>query len=333
MRLVTFQTSDHTTHAGVLRGDRVLALPYPSLLELLRDPDGLRKAHEARTPGDVGKEAFKEYTPVATGGLPMQPPELPSTIAEIEGVEPREYLLSEVTLLAPIPEPPTLRDFYAFEQHVKSARAKRGLGMIPEWYEIPTFYFSNTSEIYGPDQDVPYPVGSNELDIELEIACVIGREGKNIPVEEAADYIAGYTIMNDWSARDFQRKDMKLNLGPGKGKDFATSLGPWLVTPDELAGRRSGSGESERYDMTMLARVNGKEISRGNFNQIYYSFPQMIAWASRNARLRPGDVLGSGTVGTGCLLELGTEVHPWFQRGDVIELEIDGIGVLRNRIV
>lgn len=333
MRLVTFQTSDHTTYAGVLRGDRVLALPYPSLLELLRDPDGLRKAREARTPGDVGKEGFKEYTPVATGGLPMQPPELPSTIAEVEGVEPREYLLSEVTLLAPIPEPPTLRDFYAFEQHVKSARAKRGLGMIPEWYEIPTFYFSNTSEIYGHDQDVPYPVGSNELDIELEIACVIGREGKNIPVEEAADYIAGYTIMNDWSARDFQRKDMKLNLGPGKGKDFATSLGPWLVTPDELAGRRSGSGESERYDMTMLARVNGKEISRGNFNQIYYSFPQMIAWASRNARLRPGDVLGSGTVGTGCLLELGTEVHPWFQRGDVIELEIDGIGVLRNRIV
>jgi fumarylacetoacetate (FAA) hydrolase len=126
---------------------------------------------------------------------------------------------------------------------------------------------------------------------------------------------------------------MKLNLGPGKGKDFATSLGPCLVTPDELASHRTGSGASERYDLTMLARVNGKEISRGNFNQIYYSFPQMIAHASRNARLRVGDVLGSGTVGTGCLLELGTEVHPWFQRGDVIELEIEGIGVLRNRIV
>ncbi len=139
--------------------------------------------------------------------------------------------------------------------------------------------------------------------------------------------------MNDWSARDFQRKDMKLNLGPGKGKDFATSLGPWLVTPTELAQRRTGSGTSERYAMTMVARVNGKEISRGDFNQIYYSFPQMIAWASRNARLRPGDVLGSGTVGTGCLLEIGTGVHPWFQRGDVIELEIDGIGVLRNKIV
>jgi fumarylacetoacetate (FAA) hydrolase len=250
-----------------------------------------------------------------------------------EAPQGKEYALNEVTLLSPIPEPPTLRDFYAFEQHVKTARALRGLGMIPEWYEIPTFYFSNTSEIYGPDEPVPYPVGSQELDIELEIACVIGREGKDIPVEEAADYIAGYTIMNDWSARDFQRKDMKLNLGPGKGKDFATSIGPWLVTPDELASRRTGSGASERYDMTMIARVNGKEISRGNFNQIYYSFPQMIAYASRNARLRIGDVIGSGTVGTGCILELGTEVHPWFQRGDTIELEIEGIGILRNQIV
>ncbi len=251
----------------------------------------------------------------------------------VRGESEKEYTLNEIVLLSPIPEPPSVRDFYAFEQHVKAARAKRGLGMIPEWYEIPTFYFTNNSEIYGHDEPVPYPVGSNELDIELEIACVIGREGKDIPVEEAASYIAGYTIMNDWSARDFQRKDMKLNLGPGKGKDFATSIGPWLVTPDELASRRSGTGASERYDMTMLARVNGKEISRGNFDQIYYSFPQMIAWASRNARLRVGDVLGSGTVGTGCLLELDAEVHPWFQRGDVIELEIEGIGLLRNRIV
>jgi fumarylacetoacetate (FAA) hydrolase len=205
--------------------------------------------------------------------------------------------------------------------------------MLPEWYEIPTFYFSNTSEIYGHDQPVPYPVGCHELDIELEIACVIGRAGKDIAVDEAAEYIAGYMIMNDWSARDFQRQDMKLNLGPGKGKDFATSLGPWLVTPDELAAWRSGHGASERYDMTMLARVNGQEISRGNFSDIFYSFPQMIAYASRNARLRPGDVIGSGTVGTGCLLEIGTRIHPWFQRGETIELEIAGIGILRNTVV
>ena len=295
MKLVTFRTDDWSvTHAGVVRNDEIIALAYPTLLELLRDPNGLANAREA------DGEAFA---------------------------------FEEAQLLSPIPEPPSVRDFYAFEQHVKSARTKRGLDMIPEWYEIPTFYFTNNSEIYGHNQPVPYPVGSNELDFELEIACVIGRDGKDIPVEEAASYIAGYTIMNDWSARDFQRKDMKLNLGPGKGKDFATSLGPWLVTPDELAAYHTGSNASERYDMTMLARVNGKEISRGNFKDIYYSFPQMIAWASRNARLRAGDVLGSGTVGTGCLLEIGTEVHPWFRRGDIIELEIEGIGVLRNKIV
>jgi fumarylacetoacetate (FAA) hydrolase len=187
--------------------------------------------------------------------------------------------------------------------------------------------------LYGQNAAVPYPQGSRELDFELEIACVIGREGKDIPVEQAAEYIAGYTVMNDWSARDFQRTDMKLNLGPGKGKDFATSLGPWLVTPDELATRRSGSAASERYDMPMLARINGQEVSRANFQDIFYSFAQVIAWASRNVRLRVGDVLGSGTVGTGCILELGTQVHRWLQPGDVVELEIAGIGVLRNTVL
>ena len=321
MKLVTFRTEDQATHAGVMHDDHIITLDYPSVLDLLRDPEALTRLRSV-----VAKEDAPVVAPVVEMPLGVLMP-------VFEAPQGKEYELNEVTLLSPIPEPPTLRDFYAFEQHVKSARALRNLGMIPEWYEIPTFYFSNTSEIYGSDQPVPYPVGSQELDIELEIACVIGREGKDIPVEEAANYIAGYTIMNDWSARDFQRKDMKLNLGPGKGKDFATSLGPWLVTSDELASRRTGSGASERYDMTMLARVNGKEISRGNFNQIYYSFPQMIAYASRNARLRVGDVIGSGTVGTGCLLELGTEVHPWFQRGDTIELEIEGIGILRNQIV
>ena len=234
-----------------------------------------------------------------------------------QGAVTSQYALDEVTLL---------------EQHVKSARAKRGLSMIPQWYEAPIFYFTNTSEIYGHGSEVPYPSGSEELDFELEIACIIGREGRDIAVEDAAQYIAGYTIMNDWSARDFQRRDMQLNLGPGKGKDFATSLGPWLVTPDELASRRTGHGATERYDMTMLACINGKEISRGNFKDIHFSFSQMIAWAGRNARLRVGDVLGSGTVGTGCILEIGTEVQRWLKRGDVVALEIDGIGRLRNRI-
>jgi fumarylacetoacetate (FAA) hydrolase len=297
MKLVTFKTINNTTYAGLVRGERVLPLNYPTLLELLQDPEGMVRARLLAESDEQG------------------------------------LALQDIRLLTPIPHPPTIRDFYAFEQHVASARARRGLDMIPEWYQIPTFYFTNTSELYGHDEQIPYPVGSQELDIELEIACVIGREGKDISVDEAADYIAGYTIMNDWSARDFQRLDMKLNLGPGKGKDFATSLGPWLVTPDELASRRTGKGISERYDMAMLARVDGQEISRGNFQQIYYSFPQIIAYASRNVRLRPGDVIGSGTVGTGCLLEIGTEVHPWFQRGETIELEIEGIGILRNTIV
>ncbi len=301
MKLITFVVPPYPqTHAGVTRDDVVITLDYPTVLELLRDPNGLAWAlAEHETHNNRGES----------------------------------YLLSEVRLKTPVPEPPTLRDFYAFEQHVRAARLNRNAEMIPEWYEIPTFYFSNTSELYGHNEDVPYPVGSKALDIELEIACVIGREGKDIPVEQAAGFIAGYTIMNDWSARDFQQKDMKLNLGPGKGKDFATSLGPWLVTPDELEARKTGSGASERYDMTMLARVDGQEISRGNFKDIYYSFPQLIAYASRNVRLRVGDVIGSGTVGTGCLLEIGTAVHPWFKRGEVIELEIEGIGVLRNKIV
>src|SRR5579883_597325 len=295
MKLLTFRTPDYATHAGVIGGNQVFELDYPDLLELLRDPDGLAAARQALA--DEGKARNIEVP------------------------------------LTPAPEPPSIRDFYAFEQHVKAARALRGLGMIPEWYEVPIFYFTNPSEVYGTDQPIPYPKGSKELDIELEIACVIGREGKDIPVEEADQYIAGYTIMNDWSARDFQRRDMKLNLGPGKGKDFATSLGPWLVTPDELARYRTGSGANERYHMQMVARIDGKEISRGNFDQIYYSFPQMIAWASQNARLRVGDVLGSGTVGTGCILELGTEVHPWLQKDEEVELEVEGIGVLRNRIM
>ena len=258
------------------------------------------------------------------------------------------YRQSEVRLHAPIPEPPSVRDFYAFEQHVKAARAKRNVGMIPQWYEIPVFYFSNPAAINGPDEPISYPRETEWLDYELEIACVIGKAGKDIPVEEAAEYIAGYTIMNDWSARDLQRKEMVLNMGPTKGKDFATSLGPWLVTPDELAGKRTGSSRAERYDLTMLARVNGQELSRGNFKDIYFGFPQLIAYASMNSWLKPGDVIGSGTVGTGCILEcipaeqearaptsgpISREQLRWLQRGDVVELEIDGLGTLSNTIV
>jgi fumarylacetoacetate (FAA) hydrolase len=237
-------------------------------------------------------------------------------------------------LLAPVPRPNNVRDFYAFEQHVKTARALRGAEMIPEWYQVPVFYFSNPDAIYGPDAPVPMPQETAELDYELEIAAVIGKAGRDIRAEDAEAYIAGYTVMNDWSARDVQRLEMKMNLGPAKGKDFATSLGPWLVTPDELADRREGSGADARYRLDMVARVNGREYSRGNAASMTHTFAQMIAFASRDVWLKPGDVIGSGTVGTGCILELRPEtVGGWLQVGDVVEMEIERLGVLRNTVV
>jgi fumarylacetoacetate (FAA) hydrolase len=222
-----------------------------------------------------------------------------------------EYRLDEVRLLAPVVRPPSVRDFYAFEEHVRNAARVTGRPAVPdEWYEIPAFYFSNPAAIYGPGDEIPSPEGSEELDYELEVAALIGAEGR----------IGGFTIMNDWSARDLQRREMKIGLGPAKGKDFATSLGPVLVTPDELGDLR----------LEMVARVNGEERSRGNLGDMYHPWEAIVAQAARNTELRPGDVLGSGTVGTGCILEHGD--GRWLQPGDEVELEVDGIGVLRNRV-
>lgn len=231
----------------------------------------------------------------------------------------------------PIPPVASVRDFYAFEQHVKTCRRQRGLEMAPEWYEIPVFYFSNPAGIIGHDQPVAAPAASRALDYELELACVIGKAGSDVPPDDRAlEYIAGFTIMNDWSARDLQRKEMAVGLGPAKGKDFATSLGPELVTFDELRDRyRDG-----RLNLEMSASVNGRVYSRGNAASMYWTWPQLIAQASRDTRLVPGDVLGSGTVGTGCILELTPEaVGGWLQPGDVVELAIERLGVLRNRVV
>ena len=247
---------------------------------------------------------------------------------QIEG-EPIAIKLEEAKLFAPVPVPNSFRDFYAFEKHVKTCRNKRGLSMVPEWYEIPVFYFSNHRSITGHDSFVKKPEYTKQLDFELEIACVIKKKGKNIPCEKALDYIAGFMILNDWSARDEQRKEMSVGLGPAKGKDFATSMGPYLVTLDELEDRRSG----EHWDLKMRARINGKEVSAGNANSLYWSFPQMIERASLDCELFPGDVIGSGTVGTGCILELGTEVHRFLEPGDVVELEIERLGILRNHII
>jgi len=186
--------------------------------------------------------------------------DLRAAIATAENSGPATRPTELTSLLSPIAEPPSVRDFYAFEQHVKAARARRNVGMIPEWYQFPVFYFSNPAAIQGPEAEVPYPADSQELDFELEVACIIGKTGHDISAAEAPDYIAGYLVMNDWSARDLQREEMKMNLGPAKGKDFATSLGPWLVTPDELSDRRIGSGADERYDLAMLGRINGQSI-------------------------------------------------------------------------
>jgi fumarylacetoacetate (FAA) hydrolase len=239
----------------------------------------------------------------------------------------------EAVLGSPLLRPPSFRDFYAFEAHVKTARERRGLAMVPEWYRFPVFYFSNAAAFIGPDEEVVRPAATQWLDYELEIACVIGEGGVDIPVERADEHIAGFCILNDWSARDLQREEVKVGLGPAKGKDFATSMGPWLVTPDELNDLRIPGEKGDRYDLSMVARVNGIEYSRGNFRDIYYTFAEMIARASADCPLYPGDVIGSGTVGTGCILELGAERYPWLQPGDVVELEVERLGILRNRIV
>ncbi|MFL5735447.1 MAG: fumarylacetoacetate hydrolase family protein [Chloroflexia bacterium] len=252
-----------------------------------------------------------------------------------EGIWESSQSIDDVELLAPIPFPRTIRDFYAFEQHVKTARALRGLEMIPEWYDHPVFYYSNPGAVYGPGAEVPYPRGSKEVDYELEIACVVGKPGRDIAADEANDYIAGYLIMNDWSARDTWRNfESKLSMGPAKSKDFANSLGPWLVTPDELEDRREGTGKDTRYNLAMAARVNGRELSRGNANTLTHTFADMIEWASTDVWLRPGDVLGSGTVGTGCILELRPEnTGGWLKPGDEVELEIEKLGILKNKLV
>ncbi len=236
----------------------------------------------------------------------------------------------DASIRTPIPDPPTLRDFYAFEDHVKAARARRGLPMPQEWYDFPAFYYSNPHVIYGPEENVPYPSYTKTLDFELEVACVIGRGGMNIPESEAEAHIAGYTIMNDWSARDVQVGEMKIGLGPAKAKDFATSLGPWLVTPDELQDRKIGPG---KFNLKMTAKVNHEQLSMGNMDKMHWTFPQMIARASQSVHLHPGEVFGSGTVGTGSLLELGPDVHSWLEPGDVVELEIERLGVLRNKVI
>lgn len=239
--------------------------------------------------------------------------------------------LADVRLLAPVGRPPSVRDFYAFEAHVATARRGRGMEVDPDWYELPIFYFSNPASIVGPDAVVTAPPGCERLDYELEVAVVVGREVADLAAADWLDVVAGFTVLNDWSARDLQAREMRQMLGPAKGKDFATSLGPYLVTPDELPDVATG-----RPGATMVARVDGVERSRGQLADIHHAWGTLLAHAARGTRLVPGDVIGSGTVGTGCILELalthGAEAQPWLAPGQVVELEVEGLGVLRNAI-
>jgi 2-keto-4-pentenoate hydratase/2-oxohepta-3-ene-1,7-dioic acid hydratase in catechol pathway len=298
MRWVTYRNAgDGTDRAGLILGGNVHGLPPgETLISLLGDDgEGLERA------GDRAQRA-------------------PAEVVSLDGV----------VLRAPIPQPPSVRDFYAFEQHVRTARQRRGLEMDPDWYQLPVFYFSNPHCIVGPDDDVRIAPGSQEMDFELEVAAIVGMPGADLDAGTADRHIAGFCVMNDWSARDIQRREMKLSMGPVKGKDFATSLGPMLVTPDELQSRASGRA----YDLTMTASVNGVEYSRASLADIYWSFGEMLAYASRGTRVAPGDVIGSGTCGTGCILELslvhGSDQYPWLQPGDVVDLSVERLGRLRN---
>ncbi len=244
-----------------------------------------------------------------------------SDVTSIEGLE----------FLAPI-EPRTVRDFYAFEDHVRAGRAWRGLAMDPLWYEQPAFYFSNPYAAMG-EGDVAVPPGCSNFDFELEVAAIVGVGGADVSPREGEELVIGYCVMNDWSARDLQRREMPLSMGPVKGKDSATSLGPWIVTKDELDDARDANG----YDLEMSCLVNGRLYSRARWSDVYWSFGEMVAYAARGTEVRPGDVLGSGTCGTGCILELGAtyspEEFPWLVSGDEVVASVERLGSLRSRVV
>jgi 2-keto-4-pentenoate hydratase/2-oxohepta-3-ene-1,7-dioic acid hydratase in catechol pathway len=295
MRFVRFLDRDHP-QLGLLEGDAVRPVPgADDLLPLLAVAGGLADGA------------------AAAAGAPPRP---------LDGLE----------LLAPIATPPTIRDFYAFEQHAAAGRRARGLELDPTWYELPVFYFSNPYAVRGPGP-VPVPPRCTRFDFEVEVAAVIGTAGRDVAEADAEALIAGYTLLNDWSARDLQAREMKLNLGPAKGKDSVTGLGPVFVTADELEPYRKGKA----FDLAMTATVNGEPYSAGNWSDIHWSFAEMIAYASRGTEVRPGDVLGSGTCATGCILELslthGEDRYPWLRPGDEVVTAVEQLGTHRSTVV
>jgi fumarylacetoacetate (FAA) hydrolase len=318
MKLVTYTKSGGTPRAGLLVGKD---------LETVLDLERATGANWAQSVLGFVEHA-REGRPRADEALAKH----------ARGEAPADWVIAakDVTLLAPIPRPPSMRDGYAFRQHVETARRNRGLEMIPEFDQFPVFYFTNHQAVVGPGPVRVKPLHLGKLDFELEAAIVVGREAHDLSASNADDVIFGLTIMNDFSARVLQMDEMKLSLGPAKGKDFATGLGPWLVTLDELAPHTKKGANGAAFDLGMRAFVDGVQVSTGNVKDMNWTFAQILERASYGVTLYPGDVIGSGTCGTGCFLELnGSKItkDQWLKAGDVVALEIDGLGRLENRIV
>jgi fumarylacetoacetate (FAA) hydrolase len=308
MRLLTYLNPRHGPRLGALIGRRAidLAEAQPALApDRPPLPDSLLGLLEA---GDTAWETARRVVTAADDR------DGPSWVQPVGAAWP------------PVPNAPSFLDFYAFEEHVRNARARRGLEVPPEWYRYPAYYNSNPHEILGDMGVVSFPAGETKMDYELELGVILRRGGRHLTEAEAADAIAGYTIVNDWSASALQREVMAIGLGPAPAKDFGTSVGPILLTPDEIpADRYAAPGHPA---LTMAARVNGEEWSRGNSGDAHFTFPQMIAFASRFRTLLPGDLIGSGTVGTGC----GLEQDRFLAVGDRVELEVEFIGTLRGTV-
>lgn len=319
MKLVTFQNNIGAVKIGWLKGNGVIAM---------------QKA-DASLPNDMLSfiDDHETYFKIIKDN-------------NLENLAPH-YQLSEVKLLAPLTNPRSFRDYVAFEEHMLNASKSFGHTVSPEWYNIPIFYFTNHQAIYGPEDEIKRPEKETKFDIELEMAVVMGKKGVDIKAENADDYIFGYTVFNDWTARAIQRQEMTVPLGPHKGKDFANAIGPCIVTKDEFEKYRCTiSRETHpehlqmpqttdgRFDLKMISRINGETICEGNYKTVYWTFPQMIERASENnVNLMPGDILGSGTVGWGSLIENNFSVHRPLEPGDEVELEIEGIGILKNTVV
>jgi fumarylacetoacetate (FAA) hydrolase len=345
MRLVTFMPPDGQPRAGALLGAALIDLAAAAPL-VLEDADELRwdmlsllQADQEQVSLDSAAEIVAALTHMLGGA-----PDLAGFPGEIDDPAYAEaadlggslsiggaamiYPLSQVRLLAPLPRPASLRLFSSFEEHAIAQASLRGTSLAPAWYRSPAFAFANHGAIYGPEADIPMPA-AEALDYGLGLACIIGRTARNLDLDEAPDAIAGYCILNSWCAHDYEEDELALALGPAKSRDFANSIGPWLVTPDELELYRDDNG---RFSLTMIARVNGLERSRATAATQYYPFAELLAQASRNATLYPGDLLASGPVGAGSLLEQSGGFGPWLAEGDSVELEVTGLGLLRNTV-